>query len=168
MKTLYGLAQEHKLSLKKQSIKLSRKQKSKLKKKLKQSVEKKSKYSHNPVKYTSRNTGFPLFVDNQLRCFKCGSTEHVEKHHILYNPDYLVPLCKKHHGMITFLNHIVAYKYNYRLDADARLHIYNSFMKGKSPLPKFKEKIKKIADLEKLGSYYDRTQTHSAVKITRY
>lgn len=36
-------------------------------------------------------------VEEKKHCMACGSTEEVQGHHVLYDPELVIPLCKSHH-----------------------------------------------------------------------
>ena len=66
-------------------------------------------------------------------CAKCGAKKDtwklLAKHHVLYNPDWTVKLCKSCHARITFLNHYYAVNLHRRLTSKERLVIWGKFTK---------------------------------------
>jgi hypothetical protein len=38
-----------------------------------------------------------MTVQKEKKCMACGTTKEVQGHHILYDPELVIPLCKSHH-----------------------------------------------------------------------
>src|SRR5579871_6688149 len=70
------------------------------------------------------------FSDENLPCFlfdgKCFG--NIEKHHIIYRPAFLVPLCWKHHSSITEIHTIQALNKGGRLTNKERWAIWGIYL----------------------------------------
>lgn len=60
-------------------------------------------------------------------CMKCGK-QAKHRHHIIYEPEYLAPLCKKCHTLITFWNRMIGKSLRKKLTNRARIKIWDKFL----------------------------------------
>ncbi len=62
-------------------------------------------------------------------CIRCGRRlMSNQRHHITYNPEQLVNICVKCHGLITTINAVFAGVIGSRLSNDIRQKIWNVFL----------------------------------------
>ena len=60
----------------------------------------------------SHTTSTVLFIF--MNCIKCSSKNNIHRHHVTYDPEVIVLLCKRCHKLITNINTLVAENYNER------------------------------------------------------
>jgi len=79
-----------------------------------------------------------LFVDIDLglitlkECVRCGSTQRpIDEHHVTYNPEKKVYLCRPCHIGITVINGIYAQYFMSRITNTERQSLFNKFLKCK-------------------------------------
>lgn len=64
-----------------------------------------------------------------LRCSFPGCSEFADHHHhVVYDPDVIKPLCRKHHEDITIINGIHGRKYRQRLSRKQRFFVWYRFL----------------------------------------
>lgn len=64
----------------------------------------------------------------KYRCSHCGSTQRIERHHVTYVPELIVPLCHKDHKKVTELNTQMARKFGRKLSNEERRLLFGLFM----------------------------------------
>jgi len=123
------------------------------------------------------------------KCKKCGSENKIHIHHITYEPEETIQLCKRCHKVITNINTLIARRYNEMkpLTNDQRLKLHDFFMASEiwilksivaphllrlDDKPKKKKKKQKLPKGEIIETYkyhnWHKIGNHGDVIITKY
>ena len=62
------------------------------------------------------------------KCCKCGKTYTIQKHHVTYEPEKIVKLCKQCHSIITVINTIGSIATGTKKNSKVRLRLWEWFI----------------------------------------